>query len=143
MSLKQVTPQEAFEELKKDQNAVLVDVRTFEEFNFVGFVNPSDFGNRMILLPWQLYPEMQENPDFAQNLSDALAQLNLADGDKTNLFFLCRTGGRSNAAAAFMKNCGYKNCFNILSGFEGELNEGNHRGQVNGWKASSLPWRQK
>jgi len=143
MSVKQVTPEEAFEELKKDQNAVLVDVRTFEEFNFVGFVNPSDFGNRMILLPWQLYPQMQENAEFASTLAQGLSELGFEDANETKIFFLCRTGGRSNAAAAFSQNCGYKNCFNIISGFEGELNSGNHRGQFNGWKASSLPWRQK
>ena len=143
MFVKQVTPQDAFEELKKDQNAVLVDVRAFEEFNFVGFVNPSDFGNRMILLPWQLYPEMTENPDFAASLADSLNQLGLEDNGQTRIFFLCRTGGRSDAAAHFALNAGYKNCYNIMFGFEGELNAGIHRGQVNGWKASSLPWRQK
>ncbi len=143
MFVKQITPQDAFVELKKDQNAVLVDVRTFEEFNFVGFVNPSDFGNRMVMLPWQLYPEMIENPDFAQNLAESLKQLGLENNGEIKLFFLCRTGGRSEAAANFSANCGYKNCYNIIYGFEGELNAGFHRGLVNGWKASSLPWRQK
>ncbi len=143
MSVKQISPQDAFEELKKDQNAVLVDVRTFEEFNFVGFVNPSDFDNRMILLPWQLYPEMSENPNFAHSLEESLKQLALKNNTEVKIFFLCRTGGRSDAAAHFAVNHGYKNCHNIISGFEGDLNAGTRRGQVNGWKASSLPWRQK
>ena len=142
MPVTQISPQDAFEVLKKDKNAVLVDVRTFEEFNFVGFVNPADFENRMILLPWQLYPEMQENPDFAHALEESLSHLSV-NKEEANLLFLCRTGARSNAAAGFATNIGYSNCHNIISGFEGDLNSGSHRGQVNGWKASHLPWRQK
>jgi rhodanese-related sulfurtransferase len=144
MSVIQISPQDAFEALKNDQNSVLIDVRTFEEFNFVGFVNPAAFGDRMVLLPWQLYPEMSENSDFAHSLEESINHLlpNCAK-EKVQIFFLCRTGGRSNAAAAYATNLGYKNSHNITAGFEGELNEGNHRGTVNGWKASHLPWRQK
>lgn len=142
MSVTQISAQEAFELLKNDQNSALIDVRTFEEFNFVGFVDPASFDGRMILLPWQLYPEMEENLDFAHNLTKSLAQLSLPI-DKACLFFICRTGARSNAAAEFALNSGYENPHNILHGFEGDLNSGSHRGLVNGWKASNLPWRQK
>ena len=144
MSVIQTSPFDAFEVLKNDKNSILVDVRTFEEFNFVGFVNPSAFDDRMILLPWQLYPEMSENSEFATSLEEAVNHLlpNF-DKEKVKIFFLCRTGGRSNAAAGYAVNLGYKNCYNITAGFEGELNAGNHRGMVNGWKASHLPWGQK
>ena len=144
ISVTQINPQQAFDELKNNPNSVLIDVRTFVEFNFVGFVNPHAFGDRMILLPWQLYPEMQENPDFDHSLENSIQKLipNF-DKNQAKLFFLCRTGARSNAAAAHSINVGYKNCYNITAGFEGDLNEGSHRGKVNGWKASHLPWRQK
>jgi rhodanese-related sulfurtransferase len=140
----QINPHDTFEELKNDKNSVLVDVRTFVEFNFVGFVNPAAFGDRMILLPWQLYPEMEENPEFDNSLEASIAHL-IPEFNKSEIkiFFLCRTGARSDAAAAHALNTGYKNCYNITSGFEGSLNEGSHRGKVNGWKASHLPWRQK
>ena len=36
-----------------------------------------------------------------------------------------------------------KNSYNIISGFEGDLNDLNQRGKVNGWKAEALPWRQR
>lgn len=143
MSVKQISAQDAFELLKKDPNSILVDVRTFEEFNFVGFVNPVEFNNRLVLLPWQLYPEMNENPEFAQNLE---ASLEKALGEKAKdakILFLCRTGGRSNAAAHFAENLGHKECYNITAGFEGDLNKNEQRGNVSGWKASHLPWRQK
>ncbi|OFW81349.1 MAG: hypothetical protein A2887_00945 [Alphaproteobacteria bacterium RIFCSPLOWO2_01_FULL_40_26] len=143
MSVQQITVQDAFELLKQDQNSALVDVRTFEEFNFVGFVNPSEFTNRLVLLPWQLYPEMQENPEFANNLESSLKEIFGNVDKETKLLFMCRTGGRSNEAANFASNCGYKNCYNIISGFEGSLNNHGQRGKIDGWKACGLPWRQK
>ncbi len=144
MSIIEISPSDAFETLKKEKNSVLIDVRTFEEINFVGFVDPSAFGNRMILLPWQLYPEMQENPDFSHALEESLKELNLFDKkEELKIFFLCRSGARSSQAGNYALNLGYKNCHNITHGFEGDLNAGNHRGKVNGWKASHLPWRQR
>ena len=141
MPIIEITPQDAFEVLKNDPNSVLIDVRTFEEINFVGFVDPSSFGNRMIILPWLLYPEMQENPDFGHALEESLKGLNL--NPETKLLFICRSGGRSHSAGVNSLNSGYANCYNIVHGFEGDLNAGSHRGGVNGWKASHLPWRQK
>lgn len=143
MSVKQISPQEAFEILKKDPNSVLIDVRTYEEFNFVGFVNAVDFNERIVLLPWQLFPQMEENPAFDDSLEESLQKL-LGDKSKeATLLFLCRTGGRSHMAAFHTQNLGYENCYNILSGFEGDFNNEQQRGKVNGWKASNLPWRQK
>ncbi len=143
MSVTQINAREAFELLKKDTNSALIDVRTFEEFNFVGFVEPQSFGNRLVLLPWQLFPEMKENPEFANDLEASLEKVFGKKTQDSSLLFICRTGARSNAAAAFAINLGYKNCFNVVSGFEGDLNRDGHRGQVNGWKAENLPWRQK
>lgn len=142
-SVIQINPSEAFELLKSDTNSVLVDVRTVEEFNFVGTANPVEFGNRMILAPWQIMPRMELNHDFSAILEEELEKL---FGDKAldvKIFFLCRTGGRSNQAANQALNLGYKNCYNVSFGFEGEFNELSQRGKLNGWKAESLPWRQK
>lgn len=143
-SVTQISAKDAFELLKNNQNSVLVDVRTFEEFNFVGCVNPASFNNRMVLLPWQLFPEMKENPEFADNLEASLQKVFNKEGNQdSHIFFICRTGARSNAAAGFAINLGYKNCYNVTSGFEGDLNEIGQRGKINGWKASGLAWRQK
>lgn len=143
MSVTQISAQEAFELLKNDQNSALIDVRTFEEFNFVGFVNAASFNNRMVLLPWQLFPAMSENPEFAPALESALKKIFADKAQEANLIFICRTGGRSNQAANYAKNLGYQNCSNLVGGFEGDLNQQEQRGQVNGWKAETLPWRQK
>ncbi len=142
-SVIQINPSAAFELLKNDSTSVLVDVRTHEEFNFVGVPNAAEFGNRLILLPWQTLPGMELNHEFTPTLEEEVQKL---FGDKSleaKIIFLCRTGGRSNQAANQAINLGYKNCYNVSSGFEGELNNLSQRGQISGWKADSLPWRQK
>jgi len=50
------------------------------------------------------------------------------------IFFLCRSGYRSFIAANFIANMGYKNCYNISDGFEGN-------NQNKGWKQNNLPWQ--
>ena len=129
MSVEQINPQKAFELLKNQKNSVLIDVRTNEELNFVGVVDASSFENRMIFLPWQTMPQMQQNQNF---VSDLLAKVN----KDNEVLFLCRTGGRSNQSANLASSLGFSKCYNILNGFEGDLDSKNHRGLVNGWKAS-------
>jgi len=142
-SLKQINPAEAFELLRSDSLSLLVDVRTFEEFNFVGVANPTEFGNRMILLPWQLMPTMEVNDDFEDQLEKETNKLFGDKAKEAHIIFLCRTGSRSYQAANHWVMNGFKNCYNLSHGFEGDFNELGQRGKVNGWKADSLPWRQK
>ncbi len=143
MSVTQISAKDAFELLKKDKFAVLCDVRTVEEFNFVGTVNADSFGGKMTLIPWLLYPTMQENPNFSNLLEEALQKILEKEFKMTKIIFICKTGGRSNQAASHALNLGYKNCYNIINGFEGDLNQNQQRGKVNGWKADDLPWRQR
>jgi rhodanese-related sulfurtransferase len=143
MSAIEIPAKEAFELLKNDQNSVLVDVRTAEEFNFVGFPNASEFNNRLVFLPWQIFPEMNENPKFASSLNESLKKLFGENAKKAKVIFICRSGGRSGQAAEYAIELGYDNCYNLISGFEGDVNAKGHRGESAGWKASDLPWRQK
>jgi len=142
MSVTQISATDAFDLLRKEKKSVLVDVRTFEEFNFVGTVNPSEFDGRMILCPWKLTLAMKENPTFASNLEEMLQKILGSKANEAKILFLCRTGGRSDAAARFANSLGYFNCYNISGGFEGELNLEEKRGTTNGWKAEKLPWKQ-
>ena len=142
MLVTQITAKDAFNILKTNPNSILVDVRTFEEFKFVGIVDSAEFFDRMTLIPWQIFPEMELNPEFADRLEESLKKIFGNAIEEVNIIFLCRTGGRSNAAANHALNLGYKNCFNLISGFEGDLNQYSQRGKINGWKAENLPWRQ-
>ena len=126
--------------LQADPTAQVVDVRTMAEWNFVGLPDLSGSGRRILTVEWQSYPSMAVNPDFAAQTAELLAGAG-ADQDSAVLF-LCRSGGRSRAAAIAMTKAGYSRAYNISGGFEGDPDAQHHRGSRNGWKASGLPWRQ-
>lgn len=131
---------EAWDLLTKNPKAQLIDVRTVAEWNFVGQPDLTRLGRIAHRIEWQSYPSMQPNPHF---VADAVETLGEAGADEaTPVVFLCRTGARSRAAAMAMTRAGYRHAFNIISGFEGEIDPEGHRGAINGWKAAGLPWRQ-
>ena len=54
----------------------------------------------------------------------------------------CKTGTTSAQAATRLVKAGFKNVFNVLHGFEGDLNAEHRRSTVNGWRYDGLPWDQ-
>ncbi|MEP3628731.1 MAG: rhodanese-like domain-containing protein [Hyphomicrobiales bacterium] len=130
----------AWENLANNKNSILVDVRTSAEWNFVGLPDLSKLQKDIVLLEWQQYPAMNVNSAFISELSSSIEKA--GGGPDTEIYFLCRSGVRSQSAAIAMTNEGYKNCFNVAGGFEGGHDGQKHRGLVNGWKASNLPWHQ-
>jgi rhodanese-related sulfurtransferase len=131
-----VTPAEAWERLKSDPKARLVDVRTQAEWVYVGVPDLTPAGKQPLLVQWQVFPSMGRNEAFADQLKSQGVQ-----PDDT-LLFLCRSGVRSKAAAELMTQLGFAHSYNILDGFEGPLDGDRHRGAGAGWKASGLPWAQ-
>lgn len=132
----EVSADEAYDFLK-DNNGVLVDVRTLPEWQFVGLPDMVNAQGRLAAISWKSYPDFSANPRFAQELELA------AGGDKdAPLFFICRSGGRSLDAAVAMSAAGYAHCFNVTDGFEGEPDATGQRGKRGGWKALNLPWKQ-
>ena len=130
------SPTEAYEALQGGSDAHLIDVRTRAEWAYVGLPDLSATGREPLLLEWQTFPTMQVDPNFGATLEGACPQ----KSDK--LYFLCRSGARSLAAAREMQSRGYTHVFNVKDGFEGPPDAEGHRGNVAGWKAESLPWRQ-
>lgn len=131
------SPEETMEALRSDPKARLVDVRTDAEWSYVGLPDLSGTGGgQPLLLSWQLFPTMSVADNFGQTLSSACPDRSTA------LYFLCRSGVRSLAAARTMSALGYTRCFNVTDGFEGPPDDKGHRGTIAGWKASGLPWRQ-
>jgi len=132
-----ISVQDAWGRLKADPRAQLIDVRTRAEWNFVGIPDLGELGRRVVTIEWQTFPDGAPNPDF-------VAQATAATGGDSEapLLMMCRSGGRSRAAAMALTAAGFKNSFNIAGGFEGDLDAAGHRGTVNGWKAAGLPWRQ-
>lgn len=137
-----ISPTETYNNLKSDLNSMLIDVRTDEEFALVGIVGASEIADRLAHIPWKILPNMSENPNFINDLEEALKRVS-KDKSDLKLYFLCKSGVRSKQAAIYCQNAGYKNCYNVANGFEGDLDKNSQRGNINGWKASNLPWRQK
>ena len=132
-----VPPAQAWEALRSDPQAQLVDVRTDVEWNFIGVPDLAAAGKQAVLIPWQVYPSMQVNGKFVDQLKDA------GFTPDHHVYFMCRTGGRSAAAAKAAQDAGYSHVFNVVDGFEGPPDADGHRGTQAGWKAQGLPWRQK
>ena len=132
-----VSPNEVWAALRADPNAQLVDVRTDAEWMYVGLPDLSGAGKEPVLIPWQMFPSGQVNAAFMDHVKRAGLEPQHA------LYFLCRSGVRSLAAAAAAQAAGYAQSFNIADGFEGPPDGDGHRGQLAGWKADGLPWRQR
>jgi rhodanese-related sulfurtransferase len=129
-------PTEAWAMLKGEPAAQLIDVRTRPEWVFIGVPDLDSIGKRLACVSWQTYPTMQVNPSFADEVR------RIAPAVDAPLLFLCRSGARSRAAAEAMTAAGFRRCYNIAEGFEGQLDADRHRGQKAGWKAAGLPWVQ-
>ena len=130
-----VDPSEAYAALQADADAVLVDVRTSAEWSYVGLPDLSQIGKRVIPLEWQQFPDGALNPRFAEKLRETGVE------EGAPIYFLCRSGVRSAAAAAAATDAGLGPAYNVSDGFEGPLDRDGHR-TVAGWKVAGLPWRQ-
>jgi sulfur dioxygenase len=108
--------------------AVLVDVRTDAEREWVGFVPGA------VPVAWKQWPGMALNADF-----DSALRAAVPEGGKVVL--LCRSGVRSVAAAKRAAELGIE-AYNILEGFEGDPDSDAHRNRKGGWRYRGLPWRQ-
>ena len=122
-----ISAQLAFEWMQSGK-AVLVDVRTDAEREWVGYVPGA------IPLPWKQWPGMTMNAGFDEGLKAAVPA-----GKKAVL--LCRSGVRSVAAAKRAAELGME-AYNILEGFEGDADEHGQRGHKGGWRFRGLPWKQ-
>lgn len=109
--------------------AILVDVRTKPELDFVGSVPGA------VWIEWNSYPEGRRNPRFLEELAQKVPK-------EAPVMFLCRSGGRSHQAAIAATQAGWREAYNVLEGFEGEKDREGHRGALGGWRKAGLPWVQ-
>jgi rhodanese-related sulfurtransferase len=135
-----VDVEETWQGLASRAQSQLIDVRTRAEWTYVGIPDLGPVGKRAVLVEWQTFPDQAVDPRFVERLAGELKALGVQLDD--DLFFICRSGGRSLAAAKAMAEVGYRACHNVAGGFEGPLDDGRHRGSVSGWKAAGLPWLQ-
>jgi rhodanese-related sulfurtransferase len=123
-------PHEAHELLQLAPGARLIDVRSRAELELTGTLPGA------VHVEWQSWPGWIANPHFPVQLIQAIDPESL-------LFFICRSGARSHHAARVGTEAGLSHCYNVLEGFEGDLDKSSgHRNALNGWKQRGLPWAQ-
>lgn len=138
-----VTAKEAFEKWQADpENVKIIDVRTPEEFLFVG--HPT--------MAWkvpafsQSYEWDAEKEQFPMALiPDFVNRINRIAKKDDVLMVMCRSGGRSAMAANLLAQDGYTRAYNITDGMEGDKVEDPDSvftglRMRNGWKNSGCPW---
>jgi rhodanese-related sulfurtransferase len=109
--------------------ARLVDVRTQAELYWVGRVPGG------LPVEWNSYPGSQLNPLFLEQLAELVER-------EEPIMFICRSGVRSHYAAIAATQAGFRECYNVLEGFEGDKDARQHRNSVGGWRVAGLPWIQ-
>ena len=123
--IKQISSKEIKEYLKNNPKCVLLDVRTKEEWDTIGKPNGAKITLKTYFLSIQFGNERIFNENFVQEFK------NLNIGQDHEILTMCRSGGRSQAAAELLTRENYT-CSNISDGFEGN--------QENvGWKECDLP----
>lgn len=128
----------AYELLKKDPRAVIVDIRSTMEYLFVGHPTGA------IHVAWIDEPEWTINPHFVTDVRKILLGGATSHDDISGapVILICRSGKRSIDAGKALLNAGFSEVFYVDEGFEGELDDSRHRGTVGGWRFRGMPWEQ-
>jgi rhodanese-related sulfurtransferase len=129
-------PRAAWALLEQEPDAVLLDVRTEPEWEYVGRPDLTAIGRRVVLVPWKHWPEMKVRETFADEVRAA------GIAPDAPVLLLCRSGQRSRDAAIALTAAGFRRCYNIADGFEGTKDANGHRNTVSGWRVAGLPWVQ-
>lgn len=135
---KGLTPQQAWNLLQEDPQAVLVDIRSTMEYLFVGHPKGA------VLIPWIDEPEWTVNPHFVVDIRKLLLGGIICTPDQScaPIILICRSGKRSLEAGKKLLEAGFSQVFHVDEGFEGELDEDHHRSTRGGWRFRGLPWEQ-
>ena len=125
--MKEISPQEAYDALQQDAQAVYIDVRTVEEF---AAGHPEGAVNIPIALhdPAQ---GMAYNQDFVEVVESHF-------GKDRKLLLGCKAGPRSNNAANLLEQIGYEDVASVRGGFGG-MRDGYGQVVAEGWEGLGLP----
>ena len=130
--MKHLLPREAWAFLQAQPTALFIDVRMEIESLYVG--RPPG----VINIPWYEYPELRPDP-----AAFVVAVGRETQGDKARpIVLLCRSGKRTLDAGLALSHAGYTEVYNVLHGFEGDLDDNFRRSTLNGWRYDQLPWEQ-
>lgn len=119
----------AAEFLKNNPDAKLIDIRSSMEFQFIGHPVGS------IHIPWMDDPDWDINPNFEE-------EIRKQQNNNCPIILICRSGQRSGQAGTQLIKADFSNIYHVQDGFEGDKDENEHRGTLNGWRYNGLPWEQ-
>src|SRR5258708_39875546 len=80
-----VAPATAWKILSDNKDALLIDVRTRAEWNYVGLPDLTPLAKKPALVEWQVFPSMHPNPEFVSAGSPTISH------EPAPLVLLCRT----------------------------------------------------
>ncbi len=139
-----VTPSDATD-MVANEGAFILDVRTPEEWNWVGHPGQNKLGDGAYLegyvlnVAYEVYHEGYSKGDVlivnTQFVKDVEGLLN----KDAAIITMCRSGKRSVSAALALEAAGFTNVYNMLTGFEGGTDNKGYR-TINGWKIDGLPY---
>ena len=124
--------------LQEDPKVVLVDVRSNMEFLFIGHPEGA------INVPWIDQPDWKINPHFAAEVRKVMlgGLSHMSGGSNAPVVLICRSGKRSLEAGELLLKEDFTEVYNVLEGFEGELDGNHQRSTLGGWRFHELPWQQ-
>ena len=125
--MKEISPQEAYDALQQDAQAVYIDVRTVEEF-------AAGHPEGAVNIPIALHDPAQGmvyNPDFVEVVESHF-------GKDRKLLLGCKAGPRSNNAANLLEQIGYEDVASVRGGFGG-MRDGYGQVVAEGWEGLGLP----
>jgi rhodanese-related sulfurtransferase len=136
--LHDLSPKGAYALLQENPRSVLIDIRSSMEYLFVGHPVGS------VHVAWIDEPDWEINPTFTDEILRLLESRFKQGKPKEDVavILICRSGKRSQEAAAALLSAGFMQVMHVDEGFEGERDEQHHRGTLGGWRFHGLPWEQ-
>jgi rhodanese-related sulfurtransferase len=136
-----MTSWQSYAEMIANSSAYILDVRTAEEWEWVGHPgkNKSGYGEelveRVLNISYNIYKAGTwiVNPSFITDVEEAFPDKSVT------LILMCRSGQRSKLAAAALETAGYTDVVDMSDGFEGATDGYGYR-TVSGWKLNGLPY---
>jgi len=137
-SVNHLSAQKAWDLIQKEPKVAFIDVRSDMEYLFIG--HPSGSVN----IPWIKEPNWEVNPHFVRDVRKLIlgGVIDSPEHHSVPVLLICRSGNRSDEAGKLLVENGFKRVYNIVQGFEGELDNNHQRNTIAGWRFDKLPWEQ-
>jgi rhodanese-related sulfurtransferase len=138
-----LTSQQAYAKWQADpENVTIIDVRTPEEYVFVGHAAMA----WNVPLKFLAYQWSDQKSQLAMRTNEQFVdQVRKIVDPQDTVLVTCRSGQRSGPAVDLLAKAGFQQAYSIVDGFEGDKvqdPDSVFQGQrmKNGWRNAGLPW---